>query len=73
MKRYYTKKYDYSIDNFLIFFIITYSFTYIIIITKKENIMEERELNAQTTDGPMSIPGDFKGKWFVLFSHPAGI
>ena len=29
------------------------------------------ELNVQTTHGPMSIPGDFKGKWFVLFSHPA--
>ncbi len=21
--------------------------------------------------GPMNIPGDLKGKWFVLFSHPA--
>ena len=29
------------------------------------------ELNVQTTHGPMSIPGDLKGKWFVLFSHPA--
>ncbi|MCD6396653.1 MAG: peroxiredoxin [Spirochaetaceae bacterium] len=29
------------------------------------------ELNVQTTHGPMNIPGDFKGKWFVLFSHPA--
>lgn len=29
------------------------------------------ELKVQTTHGPMNIPGDFKGKWFVLFSHPA--
>jgi len=29
------------------------------------------ELQVQTTHGPMKIPGDFKGKWFVLFSHPA--
>jgi peroxiredoxin 2/4 len=29
------------------------------------------ELNVDTTHGPMSIPGDLKGKWFVLFSHPA--
>jgi peroxiredoxin (alkyl hydroperoxide reductase subunit C) len=30
------------------------------------------ELNkVQTTHGEMNIPGDFKGKWFVLFSHPA--
>jgi peroxiredoxin (alkyl hydroperoxide reductase subunit C) len=29
------------------------------------------ELNVQTTHGPMSIPKDLKGKWFVLFSHPA--
>ncbi len=29
------------------------------------------ELNVQTTHGPMSIPGDMKGQWFVLFSHPA--
>jgi len=29
------------------------------------------ELNVPTTHGPMSIPGDLKGKWFVLFSHPA--
>jgi len=24
-----------------------------------------------TTQGPMSLPGDLKGSWFVLFSHPA--
>ncbi len=29
------------------------------------------ELNVQTTYGPMNIPGDLKGNWFVLFSHPA--
>jgi peroxiredoxin (alkyl hydroperoxide reductase subunit C) len=29
------------------------------------------ELKVQTTHGRMNIPGNFKGKWFVLFSHPA--
>lgn len=29
------------------------------------------ELQVQTTHGPMNIPGDLKGQWFVLFSHPA--
>jgi len=29
------------------------------------------ELKVQTTHGPMNIPGDLKGRWFVLFSHPA--
>ncbi len=29
------------------------------------------QLDAVTTLGPMSIPGDIKGKWAVLFSHPA--
>ena len=29
------------------------------------------ELSVQTTHGPMNIPGDLKGQWFVLFSHPA--
>lgn len=29
------------------------------------------ELSVQTTQGPLAIPGDLKGKWFVLFSHPA--
>ncbi len=29
------------------------------------------KLEVQTTHGPMNIPGDLKGKWFVLFSHPA--
>jgi peroxiredoxin (alkyl hydroperoxide reductase subunit C) len=50
---------------------------------KGEGVMEETkvnmpllgdafpELHVQTTHGPMNIPGDLKGKWFVLFSHPA--
>ncbi len=25
----------------------------------------------QTTQGPMTLPDDYEGKWFVLFSHPA--
>jgi len=29
------------------------------------------EIEVQTTHGPMNIPGDLKGSWFVLFSHPA--
>lgn len=29
------------------------------------------EIEVKTTQGPMTIPGDFKGQWFVLFSHPA--
>ncbi|MBU0473354.1 MAG: peroxiredoxin [Bacteroidetes bacterium] len=28
-------------------------------------------MSVQTTHGPMNIPGDLKGSWFVLFSHPA--
>ena len=28
-------------------------------------------MDVQTTHGPMNIPGDLKGNWFVLFSHPA--
>lgn len=28
------------------------------------------ELKVQTTHGVKNIPGDYKGKWFVLFSHP---
>jgi peroxiredoxin (alkyl hydroperoxide reductase subunit C) len=27
-------------------------------------------LKVKTTHGPMSLPADMKGKWFVLFSHP---
>ncbi len=26
---------------------------------------------AQTTHGKVKIPDDYKGKWFILFSHPA--
>ncbi len=29
------------------------------------------EIEAQTTHGKINLPGDMKGKWFVLFSHPA--
>jgi len=29
------------------------------------------EVKVQTTHGPLTLPDDFKGKWFVLFSHPA--
>ncbi|MEL3911876.1 peroxiredoxin [Treponema pedis] len=29
------------------------------------------QLSVATTHGPMNIPGDLKGSWFVLFSHPA--
>jgi peroxiredoxin (alkyl hydroperoxide reductase subunit C) len=28
------------------------------------------EMSVQTTHGRMTIPNDFSGKWFVLFSHP---
>lgn len=29
------------------------------------------EMKVQTTHGVKNIPGDYEGKWFVLFSHPA--
>ena len=29
------------------------------------------EIEAQTTEGKVKLPEYFKGKWFVLFSHPA--
>ena len=29
------------------------------------------DLTVQTTHGVKNIPGDYKGKWVVLFSHPA--
>ncbi len=28
-------------------------------------------ITVQTTHGEMTLPDDFKGKWFILFSHPA--
>jgi peroxiredoxin (alkyl hydroperoxide reductase subunit C) len=27
--------------------------------------------DASTTEGPISFPADFKGRWVILFSHPA--
>lgn len=29
------------------------------------------KMNVVTTLGPKKLPADYKGKWFVLFSHPA--
>ena len=29
------------------------------------------DLEVQTTKGKMKLPDTFKGKWFILFSHPA--
>lgn len=29
------------------------------------------EFKAQTTQGPINFPADYKGKWVILFSHPA--
>jgi peroxiredoxin (alkyl hydroperoxide reductase subunit C) len=29
------------------------------------------EMQVQTTHGVKNLPGDYKGKWLVLFSHPA--
>ena len=29
------------------------------------------DLEVQTTKGKMKLPDEFKGKWFILFSHPA--
>ena len=29
------------------------------------------EMTVNTTHGPMNLPGDMRGNWFVLFSHPA--
>lgn len=29
------------------------------------------EIQVQTTNGPMKLPNDMVGKWFILFSHPA--
>ena len=29
------------------------------------------QMSVTTTQGPMNLPGDLKGSWFVVFSHPA--
>ncbi len=29
------------------------------------------DVEVHTTHGPKNLPGDYKGKWFLLFSHPA--
>ena len=29
------------------------------------------EMEVQTTQGKLNLPDAFKGKWFILFSHPA--
>jgi peroxiredoxin (alkyl hydroperoxide reductase subunit C) len=29
------------------------------------------QMEVQTTHGKINLPGDYAGKWFVLFSHPA--
>jgi peroxiredoxin (alkyl hydroperoxide reductase subunit C) len=29
------------------------------------------EFNSQSTMGKINFPADYKGKWTVLFSHPA--
>lgn len=29
------------------------------------------QVSVLTTDGPKTLPDDYKGHWFVLFSHPA--
>jgi len=29
------------------------------------------KMEVQTTKGTINLPGDYAGKWFVLFSHPA--
>lgn len=46
-----------------------------------ENVIEKKgmpllgdvfpEMTVQTTHGVFNLPSHFKGKWFVLFSHPA--
>lgn len=29
------------------------------------------DITVHTTHGPKNLPGEYKGKWFLLFSHPA--
>jgi len=29
------------------------------------------QMKVKTTQGIFSLPNDFKGKWLILFSHPA--
>lgn len=29
------------------------------------------EMEVKTTHGVKNLPEDYKGKWFILFSHPA--
>jgi len=29
------------------------------------------QMEVQTTQGPVSLPKAYAGKWFLLFSHPA--
>ncbi len=40
---------------------------------KKMPLIGEKfpELEVQTTHGKKTLPEEFKGKWFILFSHPA--
>ena len=42
-------------------------------LTTRMPILGEKfpEFEVETTKGRMSIPTDYEGKWFVLFSHPA--
>ncbi len=63
--------------------VYTYVQDYNTTLNRKDITMEENtfhmpllgddfpELQVKTTHGPMNIPGDLKGSWFVLFSHPA--
>lgn len=32
---------------------------------------EAPEFSAMTTKGPVNFPEDYRGKWVILFSHPA--
>lgn len=45
---------------------------YIFLVIKMVVIGEKfPEVKVKTTKGEMNLPDEFKGKWFVLFSHPA--